>query len=180
MSVVSVSLSGSHDFSKTPASTITLVPNLGVKGDAHFGETVQHRSRLHIKPPPVNLRQVHLMPNEALTGVALKPGQLGENVTTAGIDLLSLSKGAKLRFVDRNADTADGPVVAVTGLRNPCPQIDKFRSGLKEHFVVRDADRAIVDRKAGIMGIVEVGGDIRAGMKIVVEEPAVFERMECV
>ncbi|KAK2882624.1 hypothetical protein FQN49_000163 [Arthroderma sp. PD_2] len=180
MSVLSVSVSGSHNFSKTPVSSITLVPNLGVKGDSHFGETVQHRSRLHIKPPPQNLRQVHLMPNEVLTGVAIKPGELGENVTTGGIDLLYLSKGTKLRFVDQNSAAASGPVVAVTGLRNPCPQIDKFRDGLKEHFVVRDASRTIVDRKAGIMGTVEVGGDIRPGMNIVVEAPAVFERMGCV
>ncbi|KAM5440591.1 hypothetical protein McanMca71_004666 [Microsporum canis] len=180
MSVLSVSVSGGHDFSKTPASNITLVQNLGVKGDAHFGTHVQHRSRLHIKPPPQNLRQVHLMPYEILSAVGVQPGQLGENVTTKGVDLLTLGKGTKLRFVDRNSSTANGPVVTVTGLRNPCPQIDKFRNGLQEHFVVRDANRAIVDRKAGIMGVVEAGGDIRPGMTIVVEPPAVFERLECV
>ncbi|EFR03830.1 MOSC domain-containing protein [Nannizzia gypsea CBS 118893] len=180
MSVLSVSVSGSHDFSKCTAPNITLVENLGVKGDAHFGTHVQHRSRLHINPPPQNLRQVHLMPYEMLTTVNVKPGQLGENVTTEGIDLLALSKGTKLRFVDQNSPTADSPVVTVTGLRNPCPQIDKFRSGLKEHFIVRDSNRTIVDRKAGIMGVVEAGGDIRPGMTIVVEPPAVFERMECV
>ncbi|KAF3894487.1 MOSC domain-containing protein YiiM [Trichophyton interdigitale] len=180
MSVLSVSASGSHDFSKSTVPNITLVENVGVKGDAHSGAHVQHLSRLHINPPPQNLRQVHLMPYEVLKAVNVNPGQLGENITTEGIDLLALSKGTKLRFVDQQSPTTDCPVVTVTGLRNPCPQIDKFRTGLKEHFIVRDVNRTIVERKAGIMGVVQTGGDIRPGMTIVVEQPAVFERMECV
>ncbi|KAK2779917.1 hypothetical protein FQN52_002315 [Onygenales sp. PD_12] len=194
MSVLSVSLSPTHSFSKSPVSSITLIPNLGVQGDAHAGETVQHLSRLHIKPPPPNLRQVHLIHSELLasvstsaetTGKPLQPGDLGENITTTGLDLLALGKGTKLRFVvddgkDDDDDDGSVAVVEVQGLRNPCPQIDKFQKGLKEKFVVRDANRAVVGRLAGVMGTVEAGGDIRAGMRIVVENPAVYQKLECV
>ncbi|EAS36189.2 MOSC domain-containing protein [Coccidioides immitis RS] len=188
MSVLSVSLSSTHSFSKPPVPSITLLPNLGVQGDAHAGTTVQHLSRKHIQPPPLNLRQVHLIHAEVLsqasasTDIPLKPGQLGENITTTGINLLSLGKGTKLRFVgeEKPDDHDDAPVVMVTGLRNPCPQIDKFQAGLKEKFVVRDAQRKIVQRKAGIMGVVEVGGEVKPGMRIVVEKPAVHEPLECV
>ncbi|KAK2805303.1 hypothetical protein FQN50_006204 [Emmonsiellopsis sp. PD_5] len=198
MSVLSVSLSPTHSFSKSPVSSITLIPNLGVQGDAHAGQTVQHLSRLHIKPPPPNLRQVHLIHCELLasvstssgsttTGKPLQPGDLGENITTTGLELLALGKGTKLRFVvddDGNMSGGEvagaGAVVEVQGLRNPCPQIDKFQNGLKEKLVVRDANRAVVGRLAGIMGTVEAGGDIRPGMRIVVEKPAVYRKLECV
>lgn len=185
MSVLSVSLSQSHNFSKDPTSSITLLKGLGVKGDCHAGVTVQHRSRLHIQPPPANLRQVHLMQYETLKQFDLEPGDLGENITTEGIDLLALSAGTKLHFVpagsdiDVNAAEAH-PVVVITGLRNPCPQIDRFRKGLQEKFIVRDANRNIVTRKAGVMSVVEVGGNVDKGMKLVVETPATFVALECV
>ncbi|WEW60773.1 hypothetical protein PRK78_006261 [Emydomyces testavorans] len=195
MSVLSVSLSLTHSFSKPRVPSITLLPNLGVQGDAHAGSTVQHLSRTHLSPAPRNLRQVHLLHSEILSQAStssstpLKPGELGENITTTGIDLLSLSKGAKLRFVadnnnnnnnDESREGAAAAVISVTGLRNPCAQIDKFRAGLKEKFVVRDGERKIVQRKAGIMGVVEVGGEVRPGMRIVVEKPAVHEPLQCV
>lgn len=189
MSVLNVSKSETHSFSKLVVPSITLIQHLGVEGDAHAGVAVQHRSRKHLDPPPANLRQVHLIQSEILNEVTdqsgdepLKPGDLGENVLTTGIDLLNLSKGTKLRFVDGEDMTSDNhaAVIIVTGLRNPCYQIDKFRKGLKEKFVVRDSARAIIGRKAGVMATVEVGGEIKPGMRIVAEEPDVFEKMECV
>ncbi|KAK4246748.1 pyruvate kinase-like protein [Corynascus novoguineensis] len=207
MSVHALALSASHDFSKTPVHEITLLRGLGVKGDCHLGVTVQHRSRLHITPPPPNLRQVHLIAKETLDERGLVPGDIGENVTTAGIDLLALGRGTKLHFLppsspagapspplktsepgsengnDRD-ETAEGDnhaVVVVQGLRNPCPQIDRFRAGLKDSFLVRDNERRIVRRLAGVMGTVERGGVVRVGMRIVVEEPeGGFEELGCV
>ncbi|KAI1913480.1 hypothetical protein LOZ39_000902 [Ophidiomyces ophidiicola] len=186
MSVLSVSVSSTHSFSKSPVPAITLLEDLGVKGDAHAGVNVQHLSRTHITPPPRNLRQVHLIHSEVLTeaanGTPLTYGALGENITTSGIDLLALGQGTKLRFVDASSGTvpAGAPVISVTGLRNPCPQIDKYRAGLKERFFVRDSERKIVGRKAGIMAVVEVGGEVRPGMRIVVEKPASHTPLECV
>lgn len=165
-----------------------LIPGLGVEGDAHLGSTVQHRSRLHIKPPPPNLRQVHLITAEIFDEVAsvssppVQPGDLGENVTTQGIDLKGLSQGSKLRFMSAPDDDAkmNAPTLVVTGLRNPCPQIDKFRAGLKEKLLVRDDSRQIVGRLAGVMATVETGGEIAPGMRILVEEPAIRLPLECV
>lgn len=197
MSVLSVAASPTHLFSKVPLNSITLIPGLGVEGDCHAGVTVQHRSRLHIKPPPANLRQVHLIHSELFdevqkpdaNGVAhvVQPGDLGENVTTKGLDLLKLSEGTLLHFVDSD-DEGDAPVgmdtehavIRVTGLRNPCPQIQKFQSGLQERCLLRDAERKIVERKAGIMAVVVNGGEIKKGAKIVVLEPPVFKPLECV
>jgi MOSC domain-containing protein YiiM len=185
MSVLSVSLSKSHDFSKEQTSSITLVKGLGVEGDCHAGITVQHRSRLHIKPPPPTLRQVHLIQCETLRQFDIKPSELGENITTLGIDLLALSKGTRLHFLQAGSGSdikASGahPVVVITGLRNPCPQIEKFRKGLQEKFIVRDAKGNIVARKAGVMSTVEVGGKVDKGMVLVVETPTTFAGLECV
>ncbi|KAL4897325.1 pyruvate kinase-like protein [Aspergillus ambiguus] len=187
-SVVSVSVSPTHSFSKKPVASIRLISGLGVEGDSHFGPTVQHRSRLHINPPPPNLRQVHLIPAELFSEIAtnissrLRPGDLGENVTTKDIDLKRLSRGTRLRFTSTTSgdERTDAPTVIVTGLRNPCPQIDKFQAGLKEKMLVRDDNRKIVGRLAGVMATVENGGVIRPGMKISVEEPAVSLPLECV
>lgn len=187
MSVLGVSLSPAHNFSKDPVPSITLIAGIGVQGDSHAGTTIQHVCRKHIQPPPPNLRQVHLIQSEILSEASsgdkpLQPGELGENITTAGINLLALGKGTKLRFVDEGKESgdADVPVVTVTGLRNPCFLIDKHRAGLREKFITRNADRKIVERKAGIMSVVEVGGEVKPGMKIVVEKPAVHEELECV
>ena len=112
----------------------------------------------------------------------MEPGQLGENITTVGIDLLGLSKGTRLHFlndVEAGLDQ-DHAVVTVTGLRNPCPQIDKFQKGLRERCLLRDENRNVAGRKAGIMSIVEVSGEVKRGARIVVEEPAEFGVLECV
>jgi MOSC domain-containing protein YiiM len=190
MSVLSVSLSQSHAFSKPPIPSITLIKDQGVEGDCHNGHTIQHQSRLHIQPPPVNLRQVHLMPNEILVDLAVKPGDVGENITTTGIDLLGLASGTRVHFLpasrllESGVPGPHGPqahaIVRITGLRNPCPQIEKFQSGLQERFIVRDEERKIVHRKAGVMGVVEVGGTVEPGMLLKVEEPLQFEPLECV
>lgn len=174
--VVSVSLSRSHDFSKKPQQSINLLVGLGVEHDAHHGVYDQHLSRMKNHNPDKNLRQVHLMHNEILNAYDLKPGDIGENITTSGIDLLGLGQGTKLRFVHKGSEKADAalrnaPCIVITGLRNPCFQIDKFRKGLQEKFIERDEARKIKVRKAGIMSVVEKGGIIEPGMSIVVEAP---------
>lgn len=118
--------------------------------------------------------------NHADGGV--KPGQLGENITTVGIDLLGLGQDTVLRFIDDDDDDGNNEAAAVRikGLRNPCPQIEKFRKGLQELCVVRDDGRKIIDRKAGVMGTVEVAGTIKPGMRIVIETPGTFKALECV
>ncbi|MFO1116970.1 MAG: MOSC domain-containing protein [Beijerinckiaceae bacterium] len=166
--VVAVSRRRGHRFSKTPALSIRLVAGLGVEGDGHFGEKVQHRSRAMKNPDLPNLRQVHLIHAEFLDELApafgaIGAGDLGENVLTRGVDLLSLPTGARLRLGDR-------AIVELTGLRNPCVQIDRFRPGLMAACLGRDATGALV-RKSGVMAIVVVGGDVAAGDSIGVTMP---------
>jgi MOSC domain-containing protein YiiM len=166
--VVSVSRDGAHRFSKQPVETIRLIEGLGVEGDAHLGETVQHRSRVALDPNQPNLRQVHLLAAELLDelggqGFGVRSADLGENITTRGIDLISLPHGTLLHL-GREA------VVQVTGLRNPCSQIEQFRPGLLKAVLGKEADGKIV-RKAGVMGIVLRGGEISAGDDVRVELP---------
>ena len=166
--VTAVSRSGTHSFSKPNAGSIRLVAGLGVEGDAHQGATVKHRSRVARDPTVPNLRQVHLMHAELFDelrtgGFIVSAGQMGENVTTSGVDLLSLPTGTRLRL-------GSEAVVEVTGLRNPCRQLDKFRPGLMAATLDRDADGNLV-RKAGIMAVVLAGGEVREGDPIRVELP---------
>jgi MOSC domain-containing protein YiiM len=166
--VVSVSAYLEHSFSKPTHSQIALLAGLGVAGDAHCGKTVKHRSRVAQNPDQPNLRQVHLIHAELFDelsekGFSVQPGDLGENVTTHGIDLLSLPVGTKLKI---------GPdaIVALTGLRNPCAQIDNFQKGLLEAVLDHDSEGNLV-RKAGVMGIVLKGGEVRPGDGISIELP---------
>ena len=166
--VVAVSASSSHSFSKHAHDSITLLTGLGIQGDAHCGETVKHRSRVAQDPTQPNLRQVHLLHAELLLelrigGFDVGPSDLGENIATSGLDLLSLPRGTRLRI----GSTA---VVEVTGLRNPCVQIDRFQQGLKAAVLARAADGSLI-RKAGIMGVVLAGGLVRAHDLICVEMP---------
>ena len=166
--VTAVSRSGTHSFSKPNARSIRLVAGLGVDGDAHQGATVKHRSRLAKFGGTPNLRQVHLMHAELFeelraVGFTVSAGQMGENVTTSGVDLLDLPTGARLHL-------GSGAVVEVTGLRNPCRQLDNFQPGLMAATLARDADGNLV-RKAGIMGIVLVDGEVEEGDPIRVELP---------
>jgi MOSC domain-containing protein YiiM len=167
-SVIAVSLRHGHHFSKTPSFSIRLLTGLGVAGDAHMGKTVKHRSRVRKDPTQPNLRQVHLMHAELFDelrakGFAVLPGDLGENVTTSGVDLLALPRGTRLHL----GATA---VVEVTGLRNPCIQIDDFQKGLMAATLDKDAGGNLV-RKAGIMSIVLADGDVRPGDDVRVELP---------
>lgn len=166
--VAAVSSSGEYTFTKPTRNSITLLPGLGVEGDVHAGVTVKHRSRVAQDPTQPNLRQVHLIHQELLAelgeqGFAVAPGQLGENITTTGIDLLGLPAGALLRI-------GEEAVVRVTGLRNPCLQIDGFQEGLLKKVVSRDEAGNIV-RRAGIMSVVQAGGVVRPGDPITVELP---------
>lgn len=166
--VVSVSLSGSHGFSKQVATRIRLLAGLGVEGDAHCGALVKHRYRVKQDPTQPNLCQVHLLQSELFDelrgkGFEIAPGEMGENITTAGIDLLALPTGARLVI----GETA---VVEVTGLRNPCVQMDRFRTGLMRAVMERST-RGKVVKRAGIMGIVMAEGEVRAGDAIRVELP---------
>jgi MOSC domain-containing protein YiiM len=166
--VAAVSRSGEYTFTKPNQDAITLVAGLGVAGDVHRGATVKHRSRVRRDPTQPNLRQVHLMHAELhdelnAKGFEVGAGQLGENVTTRGVDLLGLPTGTRLHL---------GPhaVVEVTGLRNPCPQIEAFREGLLKEVVGRDGNGDVV-RRAGIMSVVLVGGEVRPGDEVRVELP---------
>jgi MOSC domain-containing protein YiiM len=167
--IVAVSRNGEYSFTKPNRDGITLLAGLGVEDDVHAGVTVRHRSRVARDPSQPNLRQVHLIHEELFTevgeaGFRVRPGQLGENVTTRGLDLLSLPTGTLLRL----GATA---VVEVTGLRNPCRQIDDFQDGLLKQVLDRDATGAVV-RKAGVMSVVRTGGVVRPGDPIHVDLPA--------
>lgn len=166
--VVAVSRDGEHRFSKVVTDAVTLLAGLGVEGDAHAGTTVQHRSRVAADPAQPNLRQVHLIHGELHDelreqGFEVHPGELGENVTTRGLDLLDLPRGTRLHL---------GPeaVVELTGLRNPCAQINAFQPGLLKALTPRDADGNVV-RKAGVMAVVVAGGPVRAGDAVTVQVP---------
>ncbi|HYO32477.1 MAG TPA: MOSC domain-containing protein [Nocardioidaceae bacterium] len=163
-----VSKDTGHRFSKLPCESVELVEGLGVGGDAHAGATVQHRSRVRVDPTQPNLRQVHLLHAELFElvrrhGFELRQGDLGENLLTEHLDLLSLPQGTLL------AVGADA-VVRVTGLRNPCRQIDGFQAGLLKLMVARDRTGQ-VQRRAGIMAVVERGGMVRPGDAIQVQLP---------
>ncbi len=171
-----VGLSPRHGFSKEPVRTIRLVAGYGVAGDAHAGASVKHRSRVARDATQPNRRQVHLIHGElfaelAEQGLSVAAGDLGENITTQGIDLLALPRGTRLRI-------GGSAVVVVTGLRNPCSQLDTFRPGLMAALIGKDANGQIV-RKAGIMGIVVLGGEVRPGDQITPDFPATpHERLQ--
>ncbi len=166
--VKAVSRSAEHTFSKPNQGSIRLLSGLGVEGDAHLGEEVKHRSRVARDPSQPNLRQVHLIHAELheelrSAGFRIGDGQMGENVTTLGVDLLSLPTGTLLHL-------GDEAVIEVTGLRNPCAQLDRFRPGLMAAVLDRDEEGCLV-RKAGVMGVVLSGGEVRPGDAIWVERP---------
>ncbi|UZK65788.1 MOSC domain-containing protein [Sphingomonas sp. M1-B02] len=166
--IMAVAQDGGHHFSKRLMHSVDLVAGLGIAGDAHCGETVKHRSRVRIDPTQANLRQVHLIHGELFDELAGKgfdigPADLGENITTRGIDLLGLPRGALLHL-------GESAVLEVTGLRNPCAQIDAFRPGLLAAVLDR-GPRGEVTRKAGIMAVVRAGGTVRAGDAIDVALP---------
>lgn len=166
--VAAVSARKRHQLSKLVQSSITLVAGCGVEGDAHFGELVQHRSRKRFNPTLPNLRQVHLLAQElldelAISGFAVSAGDMGENILTQGLDLVNLPKGTTLRLGER-------AIVELTGLRNPCVQLDRFMPGLMAATLDRDQQGELV-RKAGVMAIVLSGGIVSPGDAIACAHP---------
>lgn len=175
-SIIGLASDPSHRFSKQPQGSLTLVAGLGIDGDAHAGRTVQHLSRIAKDPAAPNLRQVHLIHAELFAGLAAKgfavsPGQLGENITSRGIDLLGLSAGMRLRL---GADA----VIEITGLRNPCRQIDGLAKGLMAATLDKAPDGSLI-RKCGVMAVVVTGGVVAVGDAITLESvPLVHEPLE--
>ncbi len=166
--ITAVSRSADYTFSKPNQGSIQLIAGLGVEGDAHMGEKVKHRSRIKRNPDAPNLRQVHLMHSELhdefrTKGFDVSAGQLGENITTRGVDLLNLPKGTRLHL-------GQSAIVEVTGLRDPCSQIENFQSGLLKACVEKDEQGNII-RKAGVMSIVLAGGEVFPNDSIRVELP---------
>lgn len=171
--VLAVHRSATHTMSKPSHEGIRLLAGLGVEGDAHQGETVKHRSRVKRDPTRPNLRQVHLIHAELHdelrdAGFVVAPGQMGENITTRGVDLLLFPTGTRLHL-------GASAVVEVTGLRNPCAQLDGIQPGLMAATLTHD-ERGELVRKAGIMAIVRAGGEVRPGDAIRVELPAAPHR----
>jgi MOSC domain-containing protein YiiM len=167
--IIALASSGSHTMQKAKRDALRLVAGLGVEDDAHAGKTVKHRSRVARDPSQPNLRQVHLIHSELhdelrARGFPVDPGQMGENVTTRGVYLLALPAGARLHL-------GASAVVEVTGLRNPCMQLDGIHPGLMKAVLDRDGEGDLV-RKAGIMAIVLAGGEVRVGDAIGIELPA--------
>lgn len=167
--VVAVSSDDAHRFTKPTRDSITLIAGIGVEGDAHAGVTVQHLSRVKRDPEAPNLRQVHLIHAElfdqmAERGHVVTPGALGENITTAGVDLMGLARGTRLEI-------GDDAVIEITGLRNPCTQINGVSEGLMKELVFVD-DTGQTVRLAGVMSVVLAGGTVRAGDGIRVIPPA--------
>ncbi len=167
--VIAVSSNATHSFSKAIRDGISLLAGLGVEGNAHCGVTVKHRSRVAQNPDQPNLRQIHLIHRElfdelAAKGYPVTPGQLGENIATEGIDLLALP-------VDTELHIGATVRLRLTGLRNPCGQLDKFQPGLMAAVLDRTPDGKLI-RKAGVMSMVLAGGVVRAGDAIKVMLPA--------
>ena len=164
--IIGLASDGAHRFSKQPCGAVTLRAGLGVEGDAHAGRLVQHLSRIAKDSGAANLRQVHLIHAElfdelAAQGFAIGPGQMGENVTTRGIDLLGLSRGTRLRL---GAEA----VIEVTGLRNPCHQLNGLAPGLMAAVLGRTDDGSLI-RKAGVMAVVVTGGEVVVGDEITLD-----------
>lgn len=166
--ISALSRSATHTLIKANEASLRLIQGIGVEGDAHAGKTVKHRSHVRRDPTKPNLRQVHLIHAElhdelSEQGFDVRAGQMGENITTRGIDLLGLPVGTKLHL---GAEA----VVEVTGLRNPCSQLDGIQEGLMQAVLGRDEEGNLI-RKSGIMGIVLEGGEVHTEDLIRVELP---------
>ena len=165
--VVAVAKDGVHRFSKEIVSEIRIIEGMGVEGDAHLGKTVKHRSRVAVDPTQPNLRQVHLIHSELFSevsekGFIVRAADLGENITTFGVDLLALPRGTVLKI----GQTVE---LEVTGLRNPCKQIDNFQTGLLSAVLIKGENGELI-RKSGIMTVVKAGGSIKAAIQSIFPE----------
>jgi MOSC domain-containing protein YiiM len=166
--IIALSKSSTHTMRKFNENSLNLLTGLGVEDDAHNGVTVKHRSRVAQDPTQPNLRQIHLIHSELhdelkAKGFNVAYGQMGENITTRGIDLLDLPRGTLLKIGDA--------VIEITGLRNPCAQLNGIQDGLMHAVLGRDEQNNLI-RKAGIMGIVLNGGTIKVQDSIHVELPS--------
>jgi len=165
--VVGLARDGRNGFSKSAMDTICLIQGQGVEGDAHSGPFVRHRYLARRQPRLPNLRQVHLIPSELFealrnAGYDLHPGDLGDNIATAGLDLETLPMGALL-------DLGSEACIELTGLRTPCVLIDRFRTGLKRQMVCSEP---VAPRfRCGVMSIVRTGGRLAVGDPIRVRLP---------
>lgn len=174
--VKALSLSNSHTFHKYSCDRIRLLKGLGVEGDAHSGASVKHRSRVAKDPTQPNLRQVHLIHSELFLelqekGFTVRPGELGENITTQGIELLALPRGTILTIGEKAK-------IEITGLRNPCQQLNNFQAGLMQAVLDKDKNGNLI-RKSGIMGIVLAGGEINLEDEIKIKWPQQpFEKLQ--
>ena len=174
--IVALARDATHRLSKRPAASLHLLAGLGVEGDAHAGATVQHLSRAAKSPAAPNLRQVHLIHAElfeelAAKGFAIEPGAMGENITTRGIDVLGLPRGARLRF-------GSEAVIEITGLRNPCHQLDGLARGLMQAVLDRAPDGSLI-RKCGVMAVVVTSGAVAVGDPISIDSlPPALELLE--
>ena len=173
--VVAVHKNAMHSFSKSAAPVVELVAGHGVRDDTHYGVTVRHRSRVAKDPTQPNYRQVHLLHEELFAefteqGLQVLPGQMGENITTRGIELLGLSMGTRLKI-------GAHAIIEITGLRNPCSQIESFQPGLLAAVLGRATDGSLI-RKAGVMAIVLEGGVVQANDTIrITSEPSDFKAL---
>lgn len=166
--VISVSRSSGHSFRKACEESINLIEGFGVEGDVHAGKKIKHTFLAKEDPDRKNIRQIHLIAAELFTelkgkGFNVDPGQLGENITTEGIDLLSLPTGTLLHI-------GNGAVIELTALRQPCIQIDEFQQGLLKEVVYKDSGGNII-RKVGVMGVILVSGAVSPNDEIIVETP---------
>ena len=162
--ILGLSKSRTHTFSKSNTNELVLIKGIGIEGDAHAGEKVKHRSRVRKDPNQINLRQVHLIHSELFDelnskGFVVKAGDLGENICTQNIDLLGLKEDAVLKI-------GSSAVIRITGLRNPCSQLDRFQDGLMQAVLARGENNKLI-RKAGIMAVVEESGTVKLGDPIV-------------
>lgn len=174
--IISLNLSPGHTMSKKPVDKVEIIKGIGIMGDAHSGKKVKHRSRVRQNPDQPNLRQVHLIHSELFDelkekGFQIKAGEMGENITTRGIDLLALSEGTRLRLGEK-------ALIEITGLRNPCDQLDGLYKGLLKAVLDKDEDGKLI-RKAGIMAVVLTSGEVFLNDKITIEyQPKVFKALE--
>jgi len=167
MHVMSVNQAARHDVRKTPVAALHLRSGLGADGDAHYGATVQHRYDRRRDPSRLNLRQVHLIGAELLeelgrAGYRIAPGDLGENITTADIDLASLPAATRLHI-------GSSAVLELTGLREPCVLLDRIAPGLRLAACGERSGETIL--RHGAMAIVVAGGEVRAGDAIEISLP---------
>lgn len=173
--VIAVASDSKHNIIKPIRESVRLIAGWGVEGDAHAGKTVQHRYDKRRNPDAPNLRQVHLMHSELFDqvsglGLSVKPGQMGENITTRHIDILNLPRGTQLRIGEA--------VIEITGLRNPCKYLNQIAPGLLKACLGKHEDGTNFPH-SGVMGVILADGEVKAGDEIhIITPPKPHERLK--